>query len=319
MISCQNFGSMIVGMVIDDEVFQQIEESFLFADTAQHGFQTDNTLFALIQAFPLTKILIFAAQCADFGFHAVGEHHKSIEPEQLRDGMLIIVIVGIIGLANIHAELFELHKQQRNAVHKADNVRTAMIQCAVNLHFLYGEKVIIGGVVEVDEPCHARFHVAVWQAEIDGNAASDEAVFLLVGLHGRGRKGGFHERLDHAVCISLRHPAVQAEQSRTQVLGEQHLMVVCAPQRAVCAQRFTVVRINQLPAQLVVEQVAGGALNKDVFGIGVAHLIIPQTYHKSFSSFICVIYSLILSKSSLVFIRRQSDCICTYSVSDIYG
>ena len=150
-----------------------------------------------------------------------------------------------------------------------------MIQCAVNLHFLYGEKVIIGGVVEVDEPCHASFHVAVWQAEIDGNAASDEAVFLLVGLHGRGRKGGFHERLDHAVRISLRHPAVQAEQSRTQVLGEQHLMVVCAPQRAVCAQRFTVVRINQLPAQLVVEQVAGGALNKEVFGIVITHRNAP--------------------------------------------
>ena len=184
------------------------------------------------------------------------------------------MVVIVIRFAHIHTHLFQLDEQQRDAVHKADNIRPSMIQCSVNLHFLHGKKVVVGRIVKVDDTSQTFLQIAVWQTEINRHAAGDEAVLQLVGLHGCSGKGGFQERLDHAVSIGLRHPAIQAEQRRAQILGEQYLTVVGAAQHTVWPQCFLIVGIDQIPAQLIMQQISRHALNKDVFGIVVAHGVI---------------------------------------------
>ena len=84
------------------------------------------------------------------------------------------MVVIVIRFAHIHTHLFQLDEQQRDAVHKADNIRPSMIQCSVNLHFLHGKKVVVGRIVKVDDTSQTFLQIAVWQTEINRHAAGDE-------------------------------------------------------------------------------------------------------------------------------------------------
>ena len=61
-------------MVVNDEVFEQVEENALVADTAQHGFEFDISLIFLLESFPLVEKLIFAAESSNLCLVAVTEH-----------------------------------------------------------------------------------------------------------------------------------------------------------------------------------------------------------------------------------------------------
>ena len=228
MIAGHNLRRMTAGMIEEDKVFQQVKEILLFADTAQHGFQADRALIILFQSLPLVEEFILAAEGADPGIHTVGEHHKGIEPEQLGHRVLIVPVVAVIGLTHIHAHLFQLDEKQRDAVHKANDVCPAVIQRALHHQLLHGEKVVIGGVIKINDTSQTLFDAAIRQAKVHRHAVRDEAILGLVGLQGRGGGGCLQQGSDDAIRVPIRHPAVQAEKCRAQVPGEQHLVVVGA-------------------------------------------------------------------------------------------
>ena len=87
--------------------------------------------------------LVFAAQCAHLGLQSVGENQKGVVVEQVGDGVQIVgVIIGIC-VPHIHPGGLQLHKQQRNTVDKAHDIRAAAVQVTVNFQFPDGEKVIV--------------------------------------------------------------------------------------------------------------------------------------------------------------------------------
>ena len=93
---------MSSGMVKEDKVFQQIQEIFLFANAAKHGFQRHAALFLLRQTLPFMEEFVLAAQRTDLGLCAVGKHKESIVIEQVRYRILIIGIVVIVGVLNVY-------------------------------------------------------------------------------------------------------------------------------------------------------------------------------------------------------------------------
>ena len=74
-------------MVKEDKVFQQIQEIFLFANAAKHGFQRHAALFLLRQTLPFMEELILAAQRTDLGFRSIGEDQESVVVEQMGNGV----------------------------------------------------------------------------------------------------------------------------------------------------------------------------------------------------------------------------------------
>ena len=68
-------------------------------------------------------------------------------------------------------------------------------------------------------------------------------------------------------------PGIQPRQSLPKIPGQQNLFIAFAPKVAVFAQLFRIVGKGNLPAQLPLQQLAGGFLDEDIFGIVVAHNI----------------------------------------------
>ena len=236
VVARQNLGGVPAGVVIEDEVFKQVEEVFLFADAAQHGLQRDAPGLLLVQTLPLMEKLVLAAEGADLGLHAVGEHKESVVIEELRDRVQIVRVVVGIGVLHVHRGVFELHEQQRQAVDKADDIRPAAVEVAVDLHLLHREEVVFRRVLKVDEggaPCLA---FPVRAADGDGDAVAQEEVFLLVDL--QKRRGGepLLQRSDSLADLGGRDPGVELLQRCAEIPFQQDLFIACPPQRAVFPQ-----------------------------------------------------------------------------------
>ena len=106
VVASKNFRRVTTGMVEENKVLQQIQEVFLFADATQHGFQCHAALFLLRQTLPLVEELIFTAQSASLGLHAVGDDEKGVVIEQVGNGILIVGVIIGVGVLHIHGVLF---------------------------------------------------------------------------------------------------------------------------------------------------------------------------------------------------------------------
>ena len=71
MVAGEDFCGMSAGMVKEDEVFQKVEESLFFADTAEHGLQFHAAGILLFEAFPFVEKFILTAESTDFGVMAI--------------------------------------------------------------------------------------------------------------------------------------------------------------------------------------------------------------------------------------------------------
>ena len=260
-------------MVVKDEIFQQIEEGLFLADAPQHGFQLHSACIAFFQTLPLVEELVLAAKRAHLGFQSIGQHKKGIVIEQLRNGIEVIPIVVYVGVLHIHGGLFQLDKQQRNAIDKAHNVCTAAVQLRVDLHFFYGEEVVVFRVFEVDHRRASDFGAAIRPLDRHRDAIPQQKILFLIDLH-QGCGGNVRrEFLLHLVQLVRGEPRVQPQKRLPKIPGQQHFPIAGAAQRPVRPQLFGVVSHHDLPAQNILQQVACAVLDKDIFGVFAAHFL----------------------------------------------
>lgn len=103
----------------------------------------------------------------------------------MENGIQIIGVVVGIGVLHIHHVLFQLNEQQRDSVDKADDVCAAAVQVAVNLQFLDGEKMVIPGILKVNDSGIFRLCSAAGPLHHVGDTVANEKIFFLVGLKQR--------------------------------------------------------------------------------------------------------------------------------------
>ena len=215
--------------------------------------------------------LILAAQRTDLGFRSVGEDQKSVVVKQMRNGILIVGVIVGVGILHVHRVLLQFDEQQRNPVDKADDIRTAAVQVAVDLQLLDGEEMVVIRIPEVDDRGIFGFCPAAGLLHGDRDTIPNEEILLLVDLQ---QGGGGQSVLQCAlglVHLSGCDPRIQAQQSLPKIPGQQNLPVALAAKHAVFAQFLRVVGKGDLPAQLILKQVTSAFLYKYVFGIVVAH------------------------------------------------
>jgi len=177
---------MSSGMVKEDKVFQQIQEIFLFANAAKHGFQRHAALFLLRQTLPFMEELILAAQRTDLGFRSIGEDQESVVVEQMGNGVEIIGVVVGVGILHVHRVLLQFNKQQRNPIDETDNIRAAAVQVTVDLQLFDGEEMVVIGIPEVDDRGIFGFCPAAGLLHGDRDTIPNEEILLLVDLQQGG-------------------------------------------------------------------------------------------------------------------------------------
>ena len=277
VVAGQNLDGAPTGMVVKDEVFQQIEEGLFLADAPQHSFQFHAACIAFLQTLPLVEKLVLAAKRAHLGFQSIGQHKEGIVIEQLRNGIEIISVIVYVGVLHIHGRLFQLDEQQRNAIDKAHDVRSAAVQLRVDFHFFYGEEMIVFRVFEVDHRRASDFGAAIRPLDRHRDAIPQQKILFLIDLH-QGCGGNVcREFLLHLVQLVRGEPRVQAQKRLPKIPGQQHFPIAGAAQRPVRPQLFGVVSHHDLPAQNILQQVARTVLNKDIFGVFAAHFLFLLT------------------------------------------
>ena len=182
MVPGEDLCGVAAGMVVENEVFQQIQEVFLLTDTPEHGSQSHTSLFLLVQTLPFMEKFILASQCAHLGFRAVGEDQEGIVVEQMGNGVQVVGVVVGVGILDIHVMPFELHKYQWDAVNEAHNIRTFAVVIAVDLQLFNGEEMIVAGIPEIHNGCIPGFRSAAGLFHGDGDAVPNQEILFLIDL-----------------------------------------------------------------------------------------------------------------------------------------
>ena len=71
MIPCKNLYSMSARMIVQYEVFKQVYEVLLLADTSQHCFKLNTALIVFCKSFPFMEELILAFESSYLSLHTV--------------------------------------------------------------------------------------------------------------------------------------------------------------------------------------------------------------------------------------------------------
>ena len=89
------------GLIEEDEVLQQVHEVALVADALEQRLHVHRARLVLGQALPLVEMLETAGERADLRLHAVAEHDDGVVVEQVRDGVLVVREVLLVGRREI--------------------------------------------------------------------------------------------------------------------------------------------------------------------------------------------------------------------------
>ena len=81
--------------------------------------------------------------------------------EEVGDGVAVVGIVPLEGGLQIPVDVLALDEQQRQAVHEAHDVGPAPVEAAAHPQLPHAEEVIVGGLVEVEDPQALVHQIAV--------------------------------------------------------------------------------------------------------------------------------------------------------------
>src|SRR6266699_6053162 len=83
------------------EIFYDIQQAALFAGTTNHGFERDDTLFFLVaDLLPLEEMFPASRHAANPALMPIGEDDERVIPEDLRNSILVVAQVFVIGIFN---------------------------------------------------------------------------------------------------------------------------------------------------------------------------------------------------------------------------
>ena len=241
------------GVVEQDEVLEQVHERALVAHAQEHRVEIDRARVALGEALPLVEELVLAAERPDLGLEPVGEHHERVEVEELRDGVLVVGVVVLVGAAHVLVVPLELNEQQGYAVHEAHQVGPLVVDPvgAVHPHLLDGGEAVVLRVLEVEDLRLLGVGAPVVANELHRDAVAQHLVLLLVSLQGRVGRERRQQGVGGLLALLRIKPLVQLGE-RIEQLGAQHdLTVARAPECAVLPELFFVPGVDKIPAKRV--------------------------------------------------------------------
>ena len=272
VVAGHDLDGALARVIEQDEVLEQIQEIALVAQALEQGFHVHRAGFGLFQPLPVVEMLVLAAQRAHLGLAAVGQQQEGVVVEQMRDGVLVVLEVLVVGLAQVLVDVLAFDEQQRDAVDEADDVRSPAVQIALDPQLAHGQEVVVVRRIEVEHAQAARIHAAVVLAEGDLHAVTQQPVFVAVGGHAALARADLHDLAERILVGHQRQAGVQGNELFAQDAGQHHIFFTGAAEAALRPQHFGVVGVLGSPAQHVAQIVRGGLLDQGVFVQGHAWL-----------------------------------------------
>ncbi len=168
--------------------------------------------------------------------------------KKVRDGVLVVQKVLLVGGADILADVLQLHEQQRQTVDEPDDIRPAAVEIAAHPQFPHTEEMIVFGIVKVEHPQPLSHPFALGIAKGDLYPVPDQVVLLAIG-GGHGLRGGGRDDLADGIVIGRGGQSqIQFFDFCPQDAGQHHLTVRFPAQQAVRPEILVVVGVHRLPA-----------------------------------------------------------------------
>ena len=145
----------------------------------------------------------------------------------------------------------------------------------MNFHLLDCKEMVFFGMLKIKNlrcPC---FKCTVRLFALHRNTVTQKLILLLVNLHQRCRSSIRTESFNRCGAFVLRQPVVIFKECLPQIAFQYNFMVGSSAKRAVFAELFAVICIDNFPAQLLLQYIACTVLNQYVFGVFVVHSITP--------------------------------------------
>ena len=268
VVAGQDLLQLVCRLVEDDEVLHQIHEIALVADALEERLHVDRARLLLGEALPCVEVLPAAGDRADLRLLAVAEHHYRIVVEEMGNGVAVVRVVLLEGGLEVPVDVLALDEQQRKAVDEADDVRPAPVEIAAHPQLAHAEKVIVGGLVEVEDPEALVHQLALGVAVRDPHAVAHQRVLLPVGGGDALRGGGLGNLPYRIVVGGIGETRVQGGELLAQRARQYDFAVGSAAEQAVRPKVLGVVGVDRFPAEPLFQVLGGGLLDERVFGVG---------------------------------------------------
>ena len=132
----QPTGSLHVG----HEVLDQVEEPIVGAGPPDGCLKGDHAPSAVgVDDLPVPEEAPGGVGGPDLGLRAVGEDHEPVGPEELRDGVVVVAQVLVVGRLDRTVRFLELRQDQRDAIDEQDRVGPTAMEIPGDPHLRCGQ------------------------------------------------------------------------------------------------------------------------------------------------------------------------------------
>jgi hypothetical protein len=153
--------------------------------------------------------------------------------------------------------------------------KPAAVEIALYPELAHGEKVVVGRLVEVEDPQAALDQLTLLAAERNLDPVLEQGVLVAVGGD-QALGGAVLNNLTDSFAVGVGgQPGVELHELELEVAREHHLSVRGQAERPLGAEGFLVVGENRLPAEPIAQVVGRGLLDQGVLGIGVSGHLLP--------------------------------------------
>ncbi len=213
------------------EVFHDVEQAIFFTGAANKRFQRDDSrLFLVADLFPFKEMFPASRHTADPALVSIGEQDKGVVPEELRDGVFVVAQVIVKGMLQSLMRGFQLDQDQRQAVHKADQIRAALVDIPGNPHLRNEQEIVITGLIPVDD-LYFFFNLFIRLVpKTHLYTILEHQVNLAVGLYRIERAAITHQFLNGLANGLLTQSWIELLESRPQARNQYHFLRRFAPQ-----------------------------------------------------------------------------------------
>ena len=268
VVAGQDLLQLVCRLVEDDEVLHQIHEVALVTDALEQRLHVDRARLLLGEALPCVEVLPAAGDRADLRLLAVAEHHYRIVVEEMGNGVAVVRVVLLEGGLEVPVDVLALDEQQRQAVDEADDVRPPPVEAAAYPELAHAEKVVVRGVIEVEDPEAVVRQLALGVTERHPNAVAHQRVLLPVGGGDALQRGGLDDLPHRAVVGGIGETRVQVYKFLAKGARQYDFVVGSAAEQAVRPEVFGVVGVDGFPAEPLFQVLGGGLLDERVFRVG---------------------------------------------------
>ena len=171
----------------------------------------------------------------------------------MRNGILVISIVIIIGILNVYCVFLQLHKQKRNTIHKTYDVSTSAVQISVNFQFLNGKEVVVVWILKIKNSSFLCFCLTVWLLHRHRDSFANEEILFFIDLKQRGSRKSVFQCFLSFIHLVFCNPRIELFQRISEVAREQNITVALTTKGAILTENFCVVCELHIPAQFVLK------------------------------------------------------------------